>query len=134
MSLHHTSDDVCPLCEHKLTEAHPYLVDWYRNKVKPKFKDAHISWSYRGEADQEQAYIDHKTKCHYPNSPHNHTEEGKPLSLALDLFQIDENHQALFSPRFYFDINEMNVAESIPLKWGGTFKDLGDADHFQVML
>lgn len=131
---HHTSNPVCELCEFKLKSAHPLIADWYRTKVKPTFKDAHISWSYRGKDDQEQAFADGKSKLHYPNSQHNKTDSsGNPQSTALDLFEIDDSGQAIFNPKFYAQINAMNVDQKLGIAWGHIFKSLGDDDHFALI-
>lgn len=125
---HHTSDPVCPLCEEKLAQADAALQSWFREKIKPGFPDAHISWSFRNQADQEQAYADGKTKAHWPNSKHNHMP-----SLALDLFQIDEDGKALWSPKFFFEVDEVTQRSGSPIRWGGTFRTIGDKDHFELV-
>jgi hypothetical protein len=128
---HHTSDEVCPMCSFKLKSAHPYLRDWFNTWVKPKYINAHISWAFRGEEDQEQAFADHKTLLHWPKSPHNHEEGGLPMSMALDLFQIDEDGVARFSPLFYAKLAQEIEADKLPLFWGGKWKHLGDLDHIE---
>lgn len=130
----HTPGPLCPGCEIKLRTAHPYLSNWFRTVVKPEFQLAHISWAYRGEADQERAFTDGRSHQHFPNSPHNHMEEGIPCSLALDLFEIDEDGIADYVFTFYNNINSLNEARSLPVVWGGKFKSIGDGDHFQVDL
>lgn len=131
---HHTSDPVCALCDLKLEQAHPFMLDWFR-RVKAKYPNAHISWTYRDKIAQEQAFLDHRTHDHFPNSPHNreNPETKLPESLAIDLFQIDEDGVALFSPKFYLSVAQDCKAEKSPIKWGGEFKTLGDYDHFQYV-
>lgn len=131
---HHTQDTACPLCEEKLETAHPDLAAWYRTSVKPAHPDAHISWAWRGEQDQERAFEDGKTQLRWPRSPHNHMADGKPCSYALDLFEIDDTYQALFRPKFYVQINDENEIAQLPIQWGGKWKRLGDGDHFQLLL
>lgn len=128
---HHTADPTCPLCDEKLTTAHPYLQSWFR-ELKKSEPLAHISWAYRGEADQEQFFSEGKTRAHFPKSPHNHEENGKPCSLALDLFEITEDRLARFSPMFYARVNAQNERQGLPIMWGGKFKSLGDGDHYQI--
>lgn len=127
----HGDAHTCPSCDFKLESAHIDLQGWF-SLVKMNFPRAHISWSWRGEQDQEQAYADHRTKLHFPNSPHNHLEDGKPCSLALDLFVLSEDHTALFPPTFYAAVNEMNKVNGRKIVWGGSFSSLGDFDHFQL--
>jgi hypothetical protein len=128
---HHTHDPVCPLCEDKLFTAHDYLKGWFRS-LKSRYPNVHVSWAYRGQADQEEFFKEGKTRAHYPHSAHNKTDEaGKPCSLALDLFQIDEDGVARFSPLFYAKIADESEKDGALILWGGTFKNIGDRDHFQ---
>lgn len=128
-SFHHTSEPVCPLCEEKLSQAHEHLATWFRTIVKPKWPDAHVSWSYRGKEDQEKAFADAKTRLHFPKSAHNHQP-----ALALDLFQLNEDGVAVWSPKFFAQVALLNKGEYPNLVWGGTFKTLGDGDHFELLI
>ena len=128
----HTSDPVCPLCEEKLLSAHVYLSSWFKN-LKKRYANAHVSWAYRNAVDQAQFFREGKTHCQYPASAHNKTKADQtPCSMALDLFQEDEDGVARFSPIWYAKINAENEADKEPISWGGKFKNLGDADHFQL--
>jgi hypothetical protein len=104
-------------------------MDWFNNHVKPNFKDAHVSWSYRDQASQEEAYNDKKSKLHYPQSAHNKTP-----ALALDLFEINDKGQAEWNPSFFNALNQYNLDNNIKLFWGGKYKELGDFDHFSIDL
>lgn len=131
---HHTGDQACPLCEAKLDQSDSFLADWYRKKVKMRWSDAHVSWSYRNETDQNQCVAEGKSKLLYPLSAHNYTDPttGKPMARALDLFQIQAGGHAIWSPSFFAAINAMNEDEALPIKWGGSFKTLGDFDHYEI--
>lgn len=128
----HTNDiGPCPACEEKLTQAHQDLSQWFRIKVKPLHQDCHISWSYRGKQDQETAFLDGKTKLHYPNSDHNKVDAaGLPCSRALDFFELDYNGQARWAWGYFKKISDENIGE--PVFWGGHYPHLGDADHFAM--
>lgn len=130
---HHTQNKVCPLCEEKLATAHPYLREWFTQKVKPKFPQAHVSWTYRGKADQDAFFGVGKTKLKWPDSKHNATKDGAPCARALDLFELMQDNRARFSPAFYVSINAQNESEGAPIKWGGKFKNFGDGDHFELL-
>jgi hypothetical protein len=125
--IHHTSDPSCPLCEEKLKTAHPDLVAWFKAAVKPKHPDAHVSWAYRDQAAQEAAFEDGKTNLHFPQSAHN-----KIPARALDLFEIVQG-QALWPPLFFAAISATNKLDYPNIIWGGTFKTLGDGDHFELL-
>lgn len=125
---HHTNDAVCPLCEEKLASAHVYLQTWFRNVVKPKYPDAHVSWAYRDQAAQEAAFADEKTKLHFPHSAHN-----KIPARAIDLFQINSAGVAFWAPLFFAALSASNKLDYPQIVWGGTFKTLGDGDHFELL-
>lgn len=131
--MEHTADPVCLGCEKRLEWAHPYLQDWFRAHIKPQYPNTHVSWSFRGQEDQNAFYRDGKTKLIWPNSAHNHMENGAPLSLALDLFQIDEDGVARWAPLFFAKLNAYNEAQGLKIFWGGRWKTLGDGDHFSYI-
>lgn len=119
---HHTSDLVCAMCEYKLSEAKAELGVWFRD-LKSRHPNVHVSWSYRDQASQEQAFKNGTTKLHYPDSAHN-----KQPAMALDIFQIDDAGKAKWDPVFLAKVAQ----ESPALKWGGNWKPLGDNDHFEL--
>lgn len=119
----HTHDVICPSCSDKLALAHPSLQSWF-NLVKIKFPDIHISWSFRDELDQNNAFKDKTSNVEWPNSAHNKTP-----ACALDLFQLNENGIATFDPVYM-----AKIQNSFPdgIKWGGNFVQLKDWDHFEL--
>lgn len=121
----HTGDSVCPSCEEKLATAHSKLGDFFR-LAKAKYPDLHVSWAYRDQASQDQAFTDGKSKLKFPDSAHNKTP-----SLAIDLFQIDEQGLAVFD-----GVRMAKVCEEFGqgIKWGGQWRSLGDSDHFELIL
>jgi hypothetical protein len=130
---HHTNIGDCQACEDKLKQARPELQTWYRNRVKGNYQNAHISWSFRNQADQTEAVAEGKSNAPWPTSPHNACDpDGNPCSTALDLFQVaDDGKTAIFSVSWYKEVNSIAKSFSDPIKWGGEFHDLGDFDHFQ---
>lgn len=123
----------CPACEIKLKDAHPDLADWFRDYVKPKHNDCHISCSYRGKADQEKAFNDGASRLHFPMSYHNkNDDQGNPCSLALDLFELDYHGQACWSWGYFRTIAEETEKAAYPITWGGTFAKIADGPHFQL--
>jgi len=127
----HARDAVCPSCEEKLKQACGYMVNWFHN-TKKHFPSIHISCSFRNQQDQEQAYAEGKTHAQWPKSPHNRTnDDGVPCSYALDLFELSEGNVALFPPKLYCDLWDYCVKNGLEIIWGGKFRSLGDADHFQ---
>jgi hypothetical protein len=129
MSLHHIDGPECPLCAFKLSQAHPEIARWFATQ-KTKRPHLHVSWSYRGQADQDRACDEGKSKLRYPDSKHNKTRDGKPCAEALDLFWLEDG-VATFPPLVYRAIHEGNLAEAQPIAWGGLFK-FRDYDHFEL--
>ena len=132
-ALHHKNGPNCPLCSEKLKQAHPYLQVWFSKRVAANDGAAHISWSYRDKENQEEAFSSGKSMLHYPHSPHNAVDgRGNPCAQALDLFWIDEDGRAVFPQLRYRALSaECEKAKDL-IVWGGTFKSLGDLDHFQL--
>lgn len=119
-------DGRCLGCLHKLTEANAAFSPWFWGLVMQN-PDLHISWSFRGPVDQEEAFKESKSKLHWPDSAHNKMVDGKPCSDALDLFEIYDG-KPLWRPTLM-----AHIAARFPnFIWGGAFKSLGDYDHFQL--
>lgn len=132
---HTNATETCPSCEEKLKTAHPELQEWFNTVVKPKHRDAHISWAWRGKEDQEKAFLDGATKLHFPLSPHNKTDDqGNPCSLALDLFELDYNSIARWAWGYFRDIAKEAQQSKFKIRWGGDFKTLGDSNHYSIEL
>lgn len=132
--LHHSPGPECPSCENKLQQAQPALADWFRMRIKPNFPDAHISWSFRDEENQNECFANGSSHAPWPKSPHNYAENDVPRSKALDLFQLTHDNKALFPPSFYRDITALTEASGDPIKCGLKNPELGDHDHFELVL
>lgn len=131
----HKHGERCPKCEQMLEGAHPKMREWFLRYLKPCFPEAHISCAYRGEEDQERAFREGKSKARFGKSPHNAIDEsGNPCSRALDIFVLSEDGKhALFPKAWYKDLFDLCVVDgAIKITWGGNFKTLGDANHFEL--
>jgi len=119
----HTAGEQCPSCDERMLKAHPELKVWF-SKVKAKFPDIHVSWVYRDEKSQEEAFKSGASKLRYPHSAHNKTP-----ACALDMFQLNSSGNAIFDPiamaRIYNELGKHLI-------WGGNFKTLGDSGHFEL--
>lgn len=118
----------CPSCSEKLLTADPLLQSWFK-VVKSNFSNAHISWAWRDQKDQEQAFIEGKSRQTWPESEHNHMVNNQPSSLAIDLFVLS-NGVALFPVSFYKEIDAMNQLNHPQIQWGGNYPHFKDFDHF----
>lgn len=83
---------------------------------------------HRGEAAQNKAYAEQKSKLKYPNSKHN-----KKPSLAFDAapYPLD------WGDRKSFDTMGKHMKDAakkvgVKIKWGGDFKDFYDGPHFEL--
>lgn len=126
----HTADAICLLCQEKLSQANSYLQEWF-DKVKKSYPDIHISWSFRDQASQDEAFATGHSKFKWPTSSHNAMVGGKPCAAALDLFQLDLDGRAVFNPIFYTKLSEQCVKDQDEIIWGGHFRSISDLDHFQ---
>jgi hypothetical protein len=113
-------------------QGHPYLkffFDW----VKKKHPDIHTDWVYRDFNDQEEAFASGRSRDHFPNSKHNFMKGDKPFSLAIDLFVINEDGEAVFPGPRYRQIADEMKADKLLMKWGGDFvTHKEDQDHFEL--
>lgn len=132
---HHHDGPQCELCDFKLCMAHPTLSDWFI-AAKKHWPNMHTSCTFRDEPTQNKAFAEGSSMLRWPNSAHNFMKDSKPLSLAADIFQIDEDGVARFSYKFCFILWEWTQAQYGKkfMRWGGDFKTLGDSGHFQLVL
>lgn len=132
---HSNNISPCPECEEKLKSAHERLADWFKSSVKPLHPDCHISWSYRDKDSQEKAFLDGRSKLHFPLSAHNKSDDqGNPCSLALDFFRLDPNGMACWEWGYFRTISQEVDKSDEPIFWGGLWAHLGDSDHFELKL
>lgn len=129
----HEAGPVCPRCSDKLTQAMPQMVEWF-TWLKTIFPEAHIAWSFRDEASQNDAFDRGLSKLRWPESKHNTFDiAGNPSSKALDLFALAESGAALFEAPWYTKINDENVKNNLSIRWGGNFTHFKDLDHFEMI-
>jgi hypothetical protein len=131
-TLMHQNGIYCESCSDKLATAHPKLNLWFLI-LKNHFPSAHIAWAFRGQADQDKAFAEGKSRLRWPRSKHNNMANGVPQSLALDLFFL-ENGAAKWDIDAYRQIAEWSENDSYPIKWGGSWKRFKDNPHFELTL
>lgn len=127
----HVNEPVCQSCLEKLNQCHVEIILFF-NFVKQNHYDVHIAWGYRDQSAQELCTSQGKSKNHWPTSKHNHSENGQPCSLAIDLFQLTDDGHAQFEEPFYEMIWLQTKDKNLPIKWGGEFTHLKDYDHFEL--
>ncbi len=133
MKIKHSNDGECLRCKEKLMQACPIMVSWFAY-IKASNPEAHISWSYRNEEEQNKMVEENKSKKTWPSSKHNTLDEnGQPSSQALDIFQLLDDGGAKFSTSWYHKINDETLAAKLPITWGGNYITLRDYCHFQTI-
>jgi len=130
----HDNGGNCKRCAEMLEEAHEQIRYWYY-RIEEAFPDVHVDRVWCGKEMQDQLVADKKSLLKWPNSKHNHMEDGKPCSLAMDLFRLIETAQgqsAEFRAGFYVQIANWIDDQNAPIEWGGSWKHFKDLDHFQL--
>lgn len=130
---HTNSTSTCAACELKLKDAHPSLAEWFRENVKHLHPDCHVSWSFRGEKDQNEAHAEGKSQLAWPMSAHNKSDDqGNPCAMALDLFQLASNGMSCWSWKYFKTIAAETKQTHPNIEWGGNWKTIADSDHFEL--
>lgn len=130
--LHHTNEEeLCPMCEEKLKGACPTMVAWFR-WLRSSRRDAHVSWAWRDQEEQDRFYNQHLSNCKWPDSRHNAVDDrGNPSSEALDLFRL-VNGKAEFHVDWYEEISNESKAAGLVIEWAGDWEHFKEYDHFQT--
>lgn len=117
----------------KLSTCDERLQELFKEVIKHCPIDFGISCGHRGIEEQQQAYNDGKSKIDGINkkSKHNHSP-----SLAVDVFAVIDGKQN-WNEKYYYIIYGVveTIARqmSIPIRWGGNFKDFFDGCHFELI-
>ncbi len=128
---HNVETGPCVLCESKLKSAHPIFQELWP-KLKKQFPLTHCSWAFRNASDQEAMFKLGSSRLHWPNSLHNKSDSKEmPCSRAIDLFAIDEDGKAVWSPYQFKKIYEWMRENKFPIVWGGTWKKFVDSPHYE---
>lgn len=129
--LKHIPGDRCHACDQKLLGVHVYLREWFWDYVKPRHPETHVSCGYRGEEEQEEAFLNKRSKARWPHSRHNHLDrDGNPCSYALDLFFLTDG-KASFPWNLYEAIAKECEQRGDLILWGGNFQSIKDGPHFE---
>jgi len=83
---------------------------------------------HRDEKEQEQAFLDKKSKVHFPHSKHN-TSPSQAIDIAP--WPIDWSDKKSFEA-LALVVKEHAAALGIKIKWGGEFKGFFDGPHFEL--
>lgn len=129
----HQPGDVCNYCEKLLIDVHPELGLFF-HWAKSQHKQLHISDGWRGEDAQNKAFERGASRARWPNSKHNYMINGKPCSLAIDLFEIDDTGHGVWDSTFFQKLYNQAKDHNFFIGWGGNFKKIHDSPHFELIV
>lgn len=86
---HSNKTSRCPSCVKILSSCHPDLTKFFRT-VKLLVPSAHIASGFRTKEEQDDCNRRRTSKLVWPESAHNQMVDGKPMSMAVDLCEFDE--------------------------------------------
>lgn len=94
-----------------------------------KYYDFSVICGYRGEKDQNEAFLRGASKAKFPQSEHN-----KSPSRAVDLapYPIDWRDRERFRFLSYI-IRGIADYQGVKLRWGGDFESVSDMPHFEIV-
>lgn len=127
----HKNGGTCERCSVKLLEASSEIAAFFY-WVKSQFPEAHISWTFRDQANQEEMFRMGKSKLHWPESKHNVIKDGRACAEAVDLFMLTDDGQAVWPKPWFAAIAHKAYEADLTMFWGGHWAKLGDYDHWQI--
>lgn len=122
----HSDGESCDGCNKRMSQASDSIAEAFYF-IKSNHNEVHCSWVHRGKEDQESAFKSGASRAHFGESKHNLLP-----SEAMDLFQIIEG-KAVFDGVFCAKLNKELIEAGYELKWGGTFRKLGDYGHWETI-
>lgn len=129
----HKNGQPCDSCIKKLEGCHIGIGTFFV-WVRSRFPEAHISWGFRNQQQQDLAFNTGQSKTKWPDSKHNNMADGVPASMAIDIFRLGPDGKAYFEVEFYEKIWTASQLEGFNgiVEWGGNFKTLKDYNHFEL--
>lgn len=122
----------CDRCAQILSQCHPKLRTLY-SEMRNIDSEVHVSWGYRNEAEQMEAFRNGKSNAKYGQSAHNTKILGKPFSQAIDIFFLSAQTKGDFTAeRFNILFDKLPKDTMTAYTWGGTFKKLSDLGHYEL--
>ncbi len=111
----------------RLSECHPDLQALFYSVISEV--DCSILCGYRGQKEQQEAYMTGHSKAQWKESPHNFSP-----SYAVDVapFPIDWANEKRFN-EFAAIVKWHAERLKIKIKWGGDFKSFKDRPHWELL-
>lgn len=87
--------------------------------------NVHVSWTHRGEQEQNDAFARGASRIKWPDSRHNKTP-----AEAMDLFQLRDDGVASWEISFFKACAD--ILRPMGIKCGFDWKKFRDAPHFEI--
>lgn len=129
----------------RLATCHPSIAAVMTRALELSPFDLTIVCGWRGEEDQNKAYAEKKSKLRWPQSKHNATVNGQPMSNAVDVAPyvagtIPWDDRVLFSVMAGV-IFAAARERGVKIRWGGNWgptwapalNKFPDLPHFELM-
>lgn len=109
-----------------LDKLHPNLKSILMEVAK--IEDIYILCSFRGETEQNKAFLEKKSKAKFGQSPHNFNP-----ALAFDIapFPLNWNDIESFK-KLSVIVLSVSKKMNIGLVWGGDWKSFKDYPHYEL--
>ncbi len=110
-------------------------VRWHLVTKAAKKTPMMVTWGWRGEEDQNNAYDTKASELRWPDSKHNHMIDGEPCSLAVDLVPFKKGWPIMWKRIKRWRIMASYVwveaqKAKVSIRWGGIW---GDFSHFEII-
>lgn len=112
--------------QHLLTCKDP-LIELFTEVIKER--DCSVLCGYRNKQDQDIAFAKGYSKVRFPNSKHNQNPSDAIDVMPYPIDWNDRLGQHEFAAYVYNKAMMMNIR----VKWGGQFKTLYDAPHWELI-
>jgi len=90
-----------------------------------------VVWGFRDEEEQDRAKAEGHSSLSWPDSKHNHMEDGLPQSLAVDLAPLPIEWKNLQHFRVMASYMwQESIRAKTRIKW---FGHIGDYGHFELI-
>lgn len=123
--MRHINTGRCPACQSKLVHCDERLQKFF-TAFQMGLPTVHVSWGFRSQQEQNEAYDSGHSRLQWPESKHN----AQP-ALAIDCFELDGNGMAHWSPE-WFGAHLAPAARAAGLVWGGDWVSFKDFSHVET--
>ena len=116
-----------------LREAYEYACDTYQSHY-PDAPQPFLTCTYRSPKEQDELYAIGRTVkgTKVTNAKGGESKHNFLPSQAFDIAFIGLNKKLDWSPKLFENFARIIMKYNSNVKWGGNFKTLKDAPHFEI--